>query len=333
IIKLTINHLFLWQGSADPTCSYATPMDSNGLSMPDMEGHLTHGDEGNVISQSERSPFSPCFSFKQSDSPQMQRKDKFMCKHCGKAFSQPSTLLLHQKLHNRERLHHCTLCGKRFSQASSLKRHHSIHRGEKPFRCVHCGKQFADQSNLKKHVTVHTGEKPYGCNLCGKMFNQSSNLKTHMRIHTREKPFGCDRCGRMFAHKYILTSQGREYSHWYLSLIYIDFNTTVLLCPMETCDRRFSRSDELNRHIRIHTGHKPFQCRICLRSFSRSDHLTTHTRTHTGEKPFSCDVCGKRFARSDERKRHGRVHLKQKEKMELKPQVVNAWPFTLPEAI
>ncbi|XP_057700023.1 early growth response protein 2b [Corythoichthys intestinalis] len=105
-------------------------------------------------------------------------------------------------------------------------------------------------------------------------------------------------------------------------------------CPMESCDRRFSRSDELNRHIRIHTGHKPFQCRICLRSFSRSDHLTTHTRTHTGEKPFSCDVCGKRFARSDERKRHGRVHQKQKEKMELKPQVTpNAWPFALPEGI
>ncbi|KAM3865065.1 uncharacterized protein ACN63O_010775 [Diretmus argenteus] len=105
-------------------------------------------------------------------------------------------------------------------------------------------------------------------------------------------------------------------------------------CPMESCDRRFSRSDELNRHIRIHTGHKPFQCRICLRSFSRSDHLTTHTRTHTGEKPFSCDVCGKRFARSDERKRHGRVHLKQKEKMEIKPQVTTGtWPFTLPEGI
>uniref|UniRef100_A0A8C6UE45 C2H2-type domain-containing protein n=1 Tax=Neogobius melanostomus TaxID=47308 RepID=A0A8C6UE45_9GOBI len=105
-------------------------------------------------------------------------------------------------------------------------------------------------------------------------------------------------------------------------------------CPMESCDRRFSRSDELNRHIRIHTGHKPFQCRICLRSFSRSDHLTTHTRTHTGEKPFSCDVCGKRFARSDERKRHGRVHLKQKEKMEIKPQVsTGTWPFTLPEGI
>ncbi|XP_020332420.1 early growth response protein 4 [Oncorhynchus kisutch] len=97
-------------------------------------------------------------------------------------------------------------------------------------------------------------------------------------------------------------------------------------CPIIGCERRFSRSDELNRHVRIHTGHKPFQCAICLRSFSRSDHLTTHTRTHTGEKPFSCEVCGKRFARSDERKRHGRVHVKQ----QLKAQMMAAYHLAFP---
>ncbi|XP_034757130.1 early growth response protein 4-like [Etheostoma cragini] len=96
-------------------------------------------------------------------------------------------------------------------------------------------------------------------------------------------------------------------------------------CSVQGCERRFSRSDELNRHVRIHTGQKPFQCAVCSRSFSRSDHLTTHTRTHTGEKPFSCDVCGKRFARSDERKRHGRVHVKQ----QLRAQMMAAYSLAL----
>ena len=81
-------------------------------------------------------------------------------------------------------------------------------------------------------------------------------------------------------------------------------------CIIPECNRRFSRSDELNRHTRIHTGTKPYECKICHRRFTRSDHLTTHNRTHTGEKPFKCNYCERSFARSDEKKRHEKIHFK-----------------------
>ncbi|XP_074527594.1 early growth response protein 1-A-like [Halichoeres trimaculatus] len=97
-------------------------------------------------------------------------------------------------------------------------------------------------------------------------------------------------------------------------------------CPADGCDRRFSRSDELTRHVRVHTGQKPFQCRICMRSFSRSDHLTTHIRTHTGEKPFACTECGRKFARSDERKRHAKIHQRQRDRKTCSPSANTSSP-------
>ena len=51
-------------------------------------------------------------------------------------------------------------------------------------------------------------------------------------------------------------------------------------CPYETCAWEFARSDELTRHVRKHTGDKPFRCAECDRSFARSDHLSLHMRRH-----------------------------------------------------
>ncbi|CAD6197124.1 unnamed protein product [Caenorhabditis auriculariae] len=76
------------------------------------------------------------------------------------------------------------------------------------------------------------------------------------------------------------------------------------VCPRTDCQRRFCRNDHLQRHMRIHTGQRMFQCRVCMRSFSRSDHLAKHERTHNGDKPFSCNSCGRRFAKIEEKKKH-----------------------------
>lgn len=84
-------------------------------------------------------------------------------------------------------------------------------------------------------------------------------------------------------------------------------------CTFAKCQRRFACSYQLERHVRNHTGERPFGCPHCQRRFSRSDHLKTHVRTHTGERPFACSAhnCTKKFARSDELSRHVRgVHHK-----------------------
>lgn len=51
-------------------------------------------------------------------------------------------------------------------------------------------------------------------------------------------------------------------------------------CDWEGCGWKFARSDELTRHYRKHTGHRPFQCQRCDRAFSRSDHLALHMKRH-----------------------------------------------------
>ena len=83
--------------------------------------------------------------------------------------------------------------------------------------------------------------------------------------------------------------------------------TTQYRHKCDVCEKKFARKRDLENHIRVHTGDKPFMCEWCGKTCSQLANLQKHERIHTGVKPYSCPVCLKPFSDLSSLTRHKQI--------------------------
>ena len=56
-------------------------------------------------------------------------------------------------------------------------------------------------------------------------------------------------------------------------------------CPV--CGKQFATKHNLNQHMRVHSGERPFGCPVCGKGFKQKAHMQKHLSAHRNKEPLA----------------------------------------------
>uniref|UniRef100_A0A8D1Z3V4 E4F transcription factor 1 n=2 Tax=Sus scrofa TaxID=9823 RepID=A0A8D1Z3V4_PIG len=233
----------------------------------------------------------------------VNKDGRYVCSLCHKTFKTGSILKAHMVTHSSRKDHECKLCGASFRTKGSLIRHHRRHTDERPYKCAKCGKSFRESGALTRHLKSLTP--------CTEKIRFS--LSKDVAVGKEDAPAGSSASSVGTVTSSSVTSEPMETSP--VIHLVTDAKGTVIhevhvqmqelplgmkaLAPESPGPEDLPSSGEGSRENLLH--------QFCSRGFREKGSLVRHVRHHTGEKPFKCYKCGRGFAEHGTLNRHLRT--------------------------
>ena len=222
---------------------------------------------------------------------------KHLCHICDFVTNVKGGLTYHLCVHGIGERFKCDQCDKDFSKKGGLKRHiQTQHETTKKTICHICQKDFPNEIYLKNHIYSIHAEKKMQCDACPKMFGTLCSLKLHKKAVHVLYSFKCTQCKKRYKTQGALNCHVR-------SIHEKNFSCKNFSCNL--CDYVANYNHALNKHKeQVHEKKKNWFCKACLfSSYQRGDFIK-HMRLHTGEKPYQCNKCLTQFTQSHHLKSH-----------------------------
>ncbi|XP_050334908.1 zinc finger protein 135-like isoform X2 [Bactrocera neohumeralis] len=234
----------------------------------------------------------------------------FKCNICAKAFVHKSELTLHMRTHTGDKPYVCKHCSKGFSHRSNMVTHMRLHSGQLPFKCETCSANFNSSSHWKLHKQMHLKHAQRA--VLARL--QDNNAKIALSSDKHEPTVDAsstqtyDSVQKSNATTSLLRSKVTNVQSVEVlpSIKTLPDPNTVI--SKDKLERLILTNIPMNSSAAPGATQLRFKCDQCLQRFKLKSALTKHLRTHTGERPYKCPFCPRTFADASNFKRHKTLH-------------------------